>query len=77
MASLARETATFNEHLSALLEKEGKFAAVFEDRVIGTFDTYGDALQAGYAVAGVKPFLVKQISKEARVVFFSRDLCPA
>ena len=72
--TLARELATYNSHLTELMGEQGKFALVAEDRVLGTFDTYRDALTAGYAARGLEPFLVKQIASHELVANFTRSL---
>lgn len=38
------------------------------------FGSYEDALSAGYADAGLKPFLVKQIAATEFVAYFTRDV---
>ena len=79
MANLETELKTFREKLPELLaEHDGKFALVIGDKIEATFDTYSDALQAGYAKAGVGPFLVKKITSVEEVINFSRalNLCP-
>jgi hypothetical protein len=40
--------------------REGKFALVHDGQVVGTFDTYADALSEGYRFFKLEPFLVKQ-----------------
>lgn len=71
---LKRELDTFNKLLPSLADKEGKFALVFSEELLGTYDSYADALAAGYEKAGLKPFLVKRISATESVSYFSRDL---
>lgn len=77
MPARAKELETFKKHLPELAGNEGKFALVADDKIIGTFDSYADALASGYEKMGLKPFLVKQISSVESISFFSRDLaCP-
>jgi hypothetical protein len=78
MAALENEIATYNRLLPELLPKQGKFVLIKGNDAAGTFDTYQDALSAGYAKFKLEPFLVKQIAPAERVAFFSRDLnvCP-
>ena len=76
-APLARELATYARQLAALSGDEGKFALIAGDEVLGVFDTYGDALTAGYQKRGLEPFLVKQISTVEIVANFTRNLQPA
>jgi hypothetical protein len=59
---LESESDTYNRLLPELLASEGKFAVIAGDKLIGVFDTRGDALTCGYAVVGLTtPFLVQQI----------------
>ena len=74
---LSRELATYNAHLDELLIEQGKFVLVAEDSVLGIFDTYRDALAAGYAARGLSPFLVKQIASHEVAANFTRSLEPA
>jgi len=59
---LAKEYAAFKRHLPQLLLQEGKFVLVHGSDVIGVFDSYSDALTAGYEKFGLENFLVKRIS---------------
>jgi hypothetical protein len=77
--ALERELAVYNEHLTDLLANEGKYVVVLGEAIEGPFDSYEDALAAGYDKFGVVPFLVKQISRVEPIQYFSRDLprCPS
>jgi len=80
MSDLEKELATYESLLPTLKADEGKYAVVEGDGLIGTFDSYEDALKVGYERCGLKPFLVKHIEANESVAFFSRDLdtpCPA
>jgi hypothetical protein len=46
---------------------------VHGDKVVGLFDTYRDALAAGYEQFQLEPFLVKQISVAEEALQFSRE----
>ncbi len=76
---LERELAIYNENLMDLLTNEGMYVVVHGETLEGLFDTYEDALQAGYEKFGVVPFLVKRISRVEPIQYFSRDLptCPS
>ncbi len=64
---LEREFATFEKNKAWLLQKhEGKFALVKREVVLGTFDTFEKAYEAGLDQFGTDPFLVKQIGAGAR-----------
>ncbi|MGH9439377.1 MAG: hypothetical protein ACRD22_16175 [Terriglobia bacterium] len=75
MNVLDRELRTFQNELPELLAKgEGKFALVVGEKVLGTYEAYGDALQAGCTKAGIDPFLVKKITSSEEVAHFTRAL---
>jgi hypothetical protein len=76
--ALEKELATYQRKLEELLPHEGKFALIHGDELAGTWDTYEDALQAGYQKFGLTPFLVKRIEWAETVHNFTRDvpLCP-
>ena len=69
-----RELAIYNEHLIDLLAHEGKFVVIRNEEISGPFETYENALQAGYDKYGLESFLVKQIHKSEPIHYFSRDL---
>jgi hypothetical protein len=77
--SLSRELKAYERLLPTLVNHEGKFALIAGAKLVGLFDTYADALAAGYTARGLKPFLVKQVSQVELVAYFTRDLgkaCP-
>jgi hypothetical protein len=72
--ALERETETYNRLLHAELAAEvGRFALIAEDDLLGVFDSYNDALTAGYKARQLQPFLVKKITAVEAVAYFSRD----
>jgi hypothetical protein len=72
---LEKELAAYEKEKSRLVsESAGKFALIHGDCVAGVWDTYEDALKAGYGQFKLEPFLVKQIQGIDRVHFFTRDL---
>lgn len=76
---LSRELEIYKQMLPTLAGDEGKFALIVGDELVGKFESYGDALSAGYSKAGLSPFLVKKISVTEIVSYFTRDLnipCP-
>lgn len=76
--ALSEELATYQRLLPTLAAGgEGRFALIAGDDVLGMFDTYPDALTAGYAARGLAPFLVKKISSVEVISSFPRDLRPA
>jgi hypothetical protein len=72
--ALEQEMRTYQRELPNLLQHEGKFALVHGDEVAGPYDTYQDALKAGYEKYDLKPFLVKCIQAIEQVQYFTRDL---
>lgn len=59
---LKAELETYNRNKGRLVsEAEGKFVVIHDGEIAGIWDTYPDALRAGYEKFGLKPFLVKQI----------------
>jgi hypothetical protein len=77
--ALERELAACEHQKSRLLAEAGKFVLIHGDDVAGVWDTYQDALRAGYLKYGVdSPFLVKRIDPLDRPQFFGRSLtCPS
>lgn len=74
MTTLSKEIETYNRVLPDLLAQQGKFVLIKGEDVAGTFDSYQDALTAGYQRFKLDPFLVKQITPAERIAYFSRDL---
>jgi hypothetical protein len=72
--ALERELATYRARLPELSAEQGKFILIHGDEVLGIYDSYQDALTAGYEKAGLDPFLVKRISAVETVAYFSREL---
>jgi hypothetical protein len=69
---LEKNEEALRAELPKLTAEAGKFALVFEQKLIGTFATYEEALSRGYELAGLKPFLVQQVSQMPLVQQFSR-----
>jgi hypothetical protein len=75
LMALEKELEAFKKELPRLVaESQGKFALVQGDSVVGAFDTYEDAVKAGYDKFSLTPFMVKRIAQLERVQYFSRDL---
>ena len=72
--ALEKELATYERKLPELLAHEGKFVLVHGDEVHGLWDTYENALQAGYQQFGLTSFLVKRIQGVEQVLNFTRDV---
>ena len=60
--ALEKELATYESKKAELESEAGKFVLIHGDEIVGTFDSYADAIQEGYQQYGVRePFLVKRI----------------
>ena len=74
---LEKELAAYAQQKDRLVaESSGKYALVSDDEVLGVWDTYEDALQAGYSTVGLKPFLVKEIQPVETAQFIGRAFSP-
>lgn len=72
--ALEKELETYRRELPTLLAQEGKYVLIHGDKVAGIWDTYEDALKAGYQEFGLKPFMVKRIQWAETVQNFTRDI---
>ncbi|MHC5540918.1 hypothetical protein ACYOEI_22065 [Singulisphaera rosea] len=57
-----------------ILSSEGRFVVIKGDEILGMWDSYQDALEAGYHKYGLEPFLVKKIQQSEPVNHFSREV---
>lgn len=73
--ALERELKSYEQRLPELLDQEGKFVLIHEDQISGFFDTYADAVQAGYERFALSPFLVKQVARVEQVHFITASPC--
>jgi len=74
LLALARELATFESNLPALLEKDaGRFVLIHGDQVVGAWDIWADAVAEGYRRFNLEPFLVQRIDAEEKPLFLSRE----
>jgi hypothetical protein len=71
---LEKELATYRQELGRLLDQEGKFVLIRGDEVAGVFETFQDAMTAGYEKFGLDQFLVRRIQAVERPLFFHRDV---
>jgi hypothetical protein len=73
--ALERELATFQAHLPNLLATAaGKYVLIHGENIVGTWNTWGEAIDAGYERFDLEPFLVKQIVADEEPVYVSRDV---
>lgn len=79
--TLEKELATYQAKLPTLLGQQGKFVLIHGDEIDGVYDSYSEAMTAGYKKLGIdKQFFVKKISPIDQVLYFTRDfsgVCPA
>ena len=69
------ELSTYEREKELLVNgNEGRYVVIRDDIVAGIWDTYEDALKAGYERFGLEQFLVKQIQGIDRIQFFTRDI---
>jgi hypothetical protein len=74
---LETELATYEEHKAELLAHKGRFVLIHGKQIGGLFDTYNDALEAGYKLYGLdSPFLVKEVRDVEEIQFFTRYVTP-
>jgi hypothetical protein len=74
ISTLHEEIDTYIRHLPELLRNQGKFVLIKGTEVAGTFDSYQDALTAGYQRFKLASFLVKQIVAVERIGILPRML---
>jgi hypothetical protein len=78
LETLNEEAETYERRKAELVKQnEGRFVLISGSRVVSIWDTYEDAVNAGYREIGINtPFFVKQISAVERVQFISREVVP-
>lgn len=75
IGGLEKELETYNQKLPELMAHEGKFVVIRDGEIAGLWETYEDALQAGYAKFGLAtPFLIKRVECMEQVHFFTREI---
>jgi hypothetical protein len=77
MLTFARELETYKTKLPELPAQDGQFVLIHENTVEGCYDTYGDAMTAGYQAFGLNLFLVKRIEALETPIFITRNVCPS
>lgn len=81
MENLTTELKTYQAKLPTLLGQQGKFVLIHDDVIDGIYESYSEAMTAGYKLLGIeKQFFVKKISPIDQVLYFTRDFsaaCPA
>lgn len=74
MTSETRELLTYRRRLAELRDREGKFAVISGDDIVGCYDTYADAIEVAYEKCPLEAFLVKRIEAVERVFTFTRGI---
>lgn len=74
--ALQKELETYRRELPNILDKAGKFALVHDEQVVSIWESYEDAIQEGYRLFGLSPFLVKQIQAVELVHHITRNVLP-
>ena len=73
---LHQELETYEKSRDQLLAQGAeKYVVIQGTNILGVWETYTDALQAGYDKCGVDhPFLVKRIERIEKIQHFTRDV---
>lgn len=72
---LKKELETYEDSKASLLKSSrGKFVLIKEDKIIGIYDTYNDAIKIGIDKFGNKPYLVKRILEVEPTENFTSNL---
>jgi len=72
---LSEELATYEAHRAELLgSARGKWVLIHGQATLGTFESQRDAIDHGYRVVGLVPFLVKQVVEVESPVNFASTL---
>ncbi len=74
--ALERELATFEKNLPALSGSEGSWVVIKGEDILGIYDTYPLALQAGYSACKLEPFMVRKIEAPESALLVTRMLAP-
>lgn len=74
--ALELELKTYDQLLPSLATAEGRWVAIVGERLLGVFETYEQALEAAYDVAGLGGFLVKRVAAHERTHVVTRLIRP-
>jgi hypothetical protein len=64
-----QEIATFRRREAELRAAPGQFVLIKGQAVVGSYDTYRDALQVGYDKFGLDGFFIKELSVVEPVIW--------
>jgi hypothetical protein len=71
---LTKDVEAFEKQLPTLQAQAGKFAVFVDGKLETVADTVKEAYEKGYEKAGLKPFLVRQITAMQIVQHFTRAI---
>lgn len=71
---LETEMSTYTKELPSLLAQGGKYVLIGGSSVVGVFDTYREAMRAGYSAFKLDAFLVKQIASAQQIERITRTV---
>jgi hypothetical protein len=71
---LEKDVEAFTKQLPALQQHAGKYAVFVDGVLLGICETNQEAFEKGYAKAGLKPFLVRQITTIPTIQHFTRAI---
>jgi len=70
--ALETELATYERKRQELLADEGRHVLIRGEAVVGIWDTFEEAIDAGYETFGLTGFFVKKIAAVDPVLFITR-----
>lgn len=76
MPVLEKELETYRRELPKLIGHPGKYVLIRDGETLGVWSAYEDAIQEGYRVCGLNPFLVKKIEDEEHICVITRAIQP-
>ena len=75
-SELKEEVATFGAHIKQIRRNVGKFVLIQGKSVVDYFDTYTQAIEAGYEMFGLKNFFVRQVNAKESAINVMRCSIP-
>ncbi len=69
---IAQDQEAYQADLLSLVHEVGDWVVYFEGKRVGTFTTYGQALEKGFELAGTGPFLAEPIPHSLFAVLLAR-----
>jgi hypothetical protein len=69
---IAREVATFKTNYKKIIRNIGKYVLIHGSEIVAYFNSYAEAINAGYKKFGLKSFLVRRIDPTPQPIRMSR-----